>query len=206
MPKPLEPVAQRAVPDCAKAVVGLGLGRAGLCALHHPVRRALGRSALLRNFGQRPQPAAAFGSGGGPAAYPAFLWGACGLAVAPSALARGSAAAPAGLGGIGRHRRAQPVGVPAVVRAVSGGGAAGAVAAACFPGRWGRARGGLCGVYSRGRALGLARSASGHGYRSGQCRCAMELLAGEPALPGAGAARAAVSAAKLGPVARNLVI
>ena len=48
---------QRVASDCAKALVRMGLGRAGLCALHD----ALPRRALLRNPGQCPQPAAAPG-------------------------------------------------------------------------------------------------------------------------------------------------
>lgn len=62
---------QRADADRPKALAGLGLGRAGLCAFHHPVPRA----AFLRHFGQRAQPAAAFGGRTGHSGCPGDLRG-----------------------------------------------------------------------------------------------------------------------------------
>ena len=214
-----EPVAQRAVFNCPKAALGLGLGRAGLRAFHHPVRRALGGPALLRDFGQRAQPAAAPGGGVWPAAGAAGVCHGVAVDQAAAPVARAAARAPTGLGGAGRDWRAQFAGIPAVVRAVSGGGALVPVDAAGVCGaasaRWpGRARRGrflgrgLCGRAGRRarHALGRPGGAGRRRYCPGLRGRGLELLAREPALPAPSRARRALSGAKLGSAARHMAL
>ncbi len=135
--RPAGPVAQRAGADRPAASGRLGLGRAGLRALHAPVCRP----ALLRHPGQRAQPATAPGGGTGRACGAGAGAGGPGLGVAPCTLARGGSAAPAGLGLARSARAAQHGGVPALVRAVPDHGRPGAGLAGIADWRSGRERG-----------------------------------------------------------------
>ena len=71
--QPAGAVAQCAGSDRPAALAGLGLGRVGLCPLHHALPRWPGRP-FLRDSGQRPQPAAATRGGAGPARCAAAVW------------------------------------------------------------------------------------------------------------------------------------
>src|SRR3989344_2350920 len=169
-------VVQRAHPDCAETVAGLGLGRTGLRTLHHAVP---GR-ALLCAAGQRAQPASAHGRRAGPARCRGVVRGRRGRVPVGPALERNRARAPTGLGRAGDHRTAQHAGIPAVVRAVPGGGLA---------------LGGDPGLAPARRSIGWARVACGGcsaGGRRGDPGCLRPCRLGlpprEPALQAGGAA------------------
>src|SRR3989344_3040798 len=155
---------------------GLGLGRTGLRTLHHAVP---GR-ALLCAAGQRAQPASAPGRRAGPARCRGVVRGRRGRVPVGPALERNRARAPTGLGRAGDHRTAQHAGIPAVVRAVPGGGPA---------------LGGDPGLAPARRSIGWARVACGGcsaGGRRGDHGCLRPCRLGlpprEPALQAGGAA------------------
>src|SRR3989344_1543627 len=155
---------------------GLGLGRTGLRTLHHAVP---GR-ALLCAAGQRAQPASAPGRRAGPARCRGVVRGRRGRVPVGPALERNRARAPTGLGRAGDHRTAQHAGIPAVVRAVPGGGLA---------------LGGDPGLAPARRSIGWARVACGGcsaGGRRGDPGCLRPCRLGlpprEPALQAGGAA------------------